>query len=245
MNLETEDRDLVQRWYLAQDTPMALRRSRHRLETPWVGEVIRKHIGYHAKVLDMGCAAGFVANALALLKHQVTAIDLTASVLKVAESCDVTHSVDYQVGDAYQLPFEKESFDVVIALDLMEYLSDRHKLISEATRVLKPGGLFFFNAVNKTFLSWLVVLQGPRWLFKKVDDEDLVYSLFIDPKYLRDVIEDFGLEIFVIKGVRPAFSWRLLWDFYKEGSVPDRFEYRFTDSLSIRYIGCARKLREH
>ena len=139
---------LAEKWYEAQDDPIALLRNQHKLEMPWILEEIRRHIGFRAEILAIGCGAGFMSNDLALAGHKVTGLDLSTSSLKVAESRDPTHSVKYIQGDAYHVPFASQSFDVVAAMDMLEHVSDPQKVIAEASRVLRPGGLFFFNTFN-------------------------------------------------------------------------------------------------
>lgn len=234
---------LADRWYEAQDDPIALLRNQHKVEMPWILEAIRRNIGYKAEILDMGCGAGFLANDLAAAGHKVTGIDLSTSSLKVAESRDHTHSVHYRQGDVYQVPFANESFDVVAAMDLLEHVSDPQRVIAEASRVLRPGGLFFFNTFNKNPLAWLVVIKGMEWFVKNTPDDYHVYSLFIEPKKLKLWLEDFGLETTEIRGIRPVFAQKALWQLIRTGVVPKDFKFTFSRAPLIAYTGFAKKSR--
>lgn len=244
INNEAYDQ-LAERWYEAQDDPIALLRNQHKVEMPWILEEIRRNIGYRAEILDMGCGAGFLSNDLALAGHSVTGIDLSTSSLKVAEDRDRTHTVRYQQGDVYQVPFPRESFDVVAAMDLLEHVSDPSKVIAEATRVLRPGGLFFFNTFNKNPLAWLVVIKGMEWFVKNTPKDYHVYSLFIDPNKLREWMDDVGLETMAIRGIRPVFAQKALFELMRTGVVPKDFRFKFTKFPLIAYTGYAKKMREH
>src|SRR3954462_11626009 len=83
---------LGERWYEAWDDPVALLRAEGRLKDPWVGERINKAAEATkdgaCRVLDIGCGAGFLANALSGFGHAVTGIDLSAGSLKVARGRD-------------------------------------------------------------------------------------------------------------------------------------------------------------
>lgn len=243
VNNEVDDH-LVERWYEALDDPIALLRSQHKLEMPWILDVIRRNIGYHAEILDMGCGGGFLSNDLAVAGHTVTGIDLSTSSLRVAESQDRTHSVRYQQGDVYRVPFPRESFDVVTAMDLLEHVSDPQKVISEATRVLRPGGLFLFNTLNKSPLAWLVMIKGMEWFVKNTPKNYHVYSLFIPPKKLENWMEEVGLEPMEIRGIRPVIAQKPFWTLLKTGEVPEGFQFKFTSRPLIAYTGYAKKLRE-
>lgn len=237
--------ELAERWYEAQDDPIALLRNQHKVEMPFILDAIRKNIGYHAEILDMGCGAGFLANDLAVAGHSVTGMDLSTSSLKVAESRDHTHTVHYEQGDVYRVPHPNESFDVVAAMDLLEHVSDPQKVIAEATRVLRPGGLFFFNTFNKNPLAWLVVIKGMEWFVKNTPADYHVYSLFIEPRKLELWMGDFGLETLEMRGIRPVFAQKALWQLMRTGSVPPNFKFTFSRSLAIAYTGVAKKSRDH
>ncbi|UOF00679.1 bifunctional 2-polyprenyl-6-hydroxyphenol methylase/3-demethylubiquinol 3-O-methyltransferase UbiG [Bdellovibrio reynosensis] len=236
---------LADRWYEAQDDPIALLRNQHKTQVPWILDEIRRNIGYHAEVLDMGCGAGFLSNDLAAAGHSVTGIDLSTSSLKIAETRDRTRSVKYRQGDVYQVPFPRESFDVVTAMDLLEHVSDPKKVLAEATRVLRPGGLFFYNTFHKNPLAWLVVIKGMEWFVKNTPDHYHVYSLFIRPKKLESWMDDVGLDSMQIRGIRPVFAQKALFKLLATGVVPSDFKFKFSRSPLIAYIGVAKKLREH
>lgn len=244
VNNKTYD-ELAERWYEAQDDPIALLRNQHKIEVPWILAEIRRNIGYHASILDMGCGAGLLANDLALSGHKVTGIDLSTSSLKVAESRDSTHSVRYQVGDVYKVPFPNESFDVVTVMDLLEHVSDPQRVIAEATRVLRPGGLFFFNTFSKSPLAWLIVIKGMEWFVRNTPSDYHVYSLFINPETLNEWLEDVGMQIMEVRGIRPVFAQKALFELMRTGVVPKDFRFTFSKSSKIAYTGYAKKMREH
>lgn len=236
---------LAERWYEAQDDPIALLRSQHKLEMPWILAEIRRNIGYHAEVLDMGCGGGFLSNDLALAGHSVTGVDISDSSLKVAESRDTTRTVRYLHGDIYQVPFNGESFDVVTAMDVLEHASNPQKVIAEANRVLRPGGLFFFKTFCKNPLAWLIGIKGMEWFVKNTPPSYHVYSLFIQPKKLCHWMEDLGMEVMDLRGIRPLFAHKSMYRLLRTGVVPADFKFKFTKSLIINYAGYSKKMREH
>jgi ubiquinone biosynthesis O-methyltransferase len=232
---------LADRWYEAQDDPIALLRNQHKVEMPWILDVISRHLGPKVQVLDIGCGAGFLSNDLAAAGHQVTGIDLSTSSLAVAESHDHTHTVKYLEGDVYKIPFSDASFDVISAMDLLEHVSEPEKVIAEASRVLKPGGIFFFNTFSKNPLAWLVVIKGMEWFVKNTPPDYHVYKLFIDPSKMRKWNEHHGLETISIRGIRPVFLQKALAKLVMSGVVPKDFKFTFSNSPVIAYTGYARK----
>jgi len=93
--------------------------------------------------LDVATGGGHVANALAPLVKQVTAYDLTEEMLKSASDFikgNGHSNVDFVRGDAERLPFDDESFDLVTCRIAAHHFPNIFAFLSEAYRVLKPGG---------------------------------------------------------------------------------------------------------
>lgn len=229
--------ELGERWYEAQDDPIALLRAETAHRTPWIVDTIRGRLGDgRVRVLDVGCGGGFLANALAAEGMDVTGLDASASSLAVAERHDTTRSVRYEVGDAYRLPYPDGSFDVVSAMDFLEHVTSPASVIGEAARVLASGGLFFFHTFNRTFLSWLVVIKGVEWFVKNTPPRLHVHSLFRTPAEVRAMCTASGLAVSEIRGQRPALSsafFRML----ATGAVPSDFSFRDTSSTATGYMG--------
>lgn len=91
--------------------------------------------------LDVGCGTGTIARGLAQHGLTVTGIDPAQPLLDQARHLDRDAGVDvtYYTGAAEALPFDTQSFDIVIAGQCWHWL-DRHAAGHEAARVLKPGG---------------------------------------------------------------------------------------------------------
>jgi 2-polyprenyl-6-hydroxyphenyl methylase/3-demethylubiquinone-9 3-methyltransferase len=233
--------DLGERWYTASDDPVALLRAESRLRVPWVVEKISRD-GAEACVLDVACGAGFLSNALALKNHQVTGIDLSVQSLAVAEKYDTTKSVTYLAMDAHHLDFPDASFDVVCAMDFLEHVSDRNQVIKEFSRVLKPGGRFFFHTFNRNFLSWLIVIKGVEWFVKNTPDHMHTYDLLLKPSELRVICEKNSFQIEALHGVMPKVWSKPFLKLLAARVVSSDFQFVFTSSTIMGYGGIARKM---
>ena len=155
--------ELQERWYTANDHPIALLRHENTVRVPWIQQEIKNRIMHPAKVLDIGCGAGFLTNQLAKDNHIITGIDLSPSSLEIARKHDQTKKVSYIQANAYDLAFEDQSFDVVCAMDILEHVHEPQKIIAQASRLLKKDGLFFFHTFNRTLLSYLLIIKGAEW----------------------------------------------------------------------------------
>jgi len=129
------------------------------------------------KILDVGAGNGRLTLRLAKAGALVTALDLSEEMLKKLQvyprpgSTEVTtrselgskasYKLQVVVGEAEDLPFEDESFDIVIATFLIVHLKDLHRFFDEAYRVLKPGGLFLLTNINQREAPIIKTKKGP------------------------------------------------------------------------------------
>ena len=97
-----------------------------------------------AAVLDVGCGPGTITLGLARRAKTVAGVDASAEMVESARRLATEEGVDnagFEVGSAYDLPWDDSSFDVVYAHQVMQHLSDPVRALREARRVLRPGGL--------------------------------------------------------------------------------------------------------
>jgi arsenite methyltransferase len=97
-------------------------------------------------VLDVGSGAGtdsLVAAQMVGSEGRVTGVDLTPEMLTKARAAAVemkATNVEFMAGEAEGLPFDDESFDVVISNGVIDLIPDKDAVFSEIHRVLRPGG---------------------------------------------------------------------------------------------------------
>jgi arsenite methyltransferase len=88
------------------------------------------------RILDVGCGPGLFAEAIAVHGATVTGVDSSPAMVAAAAVRGVT-AVE---GDAEDLPFAEETFDAACLVQVLEYVDDPVSVISEAARVVRPGG---------------------------------------------------------------------------------------------------------
>jgi ubiquinone/menaquinone biosynthesis C-methylase UbiE len=101
-------------------------------------------------VLEVGCAQGRGLVALAELGHRPYGIDPYEPALEVARELADAQGVSFEVapGRAEEIPFEDDRFDLVLAFSVMEHVDDLQASLAEIERVLRPGGIFWFNSAS-------------------------------------------------------------------------------------------------
>lgn len=97
-------------------------------------------------VVDLGAGTGFFTNILASKYQKVIGVDLSKKMLQFAES-NSTHHIQWLEADAYDLPFEDDSIDLMYSNLMIQWCDPLNTLLKEITRVLKPGGLFIFSTL--------------------------------------------------------------------------------------------------
>jgi ubiquinone/menaquinone biosynthesis C-methylase UbiE len=145
-------------------------------------------------LLDIATGGGHTANAFAPLVKKVIAVDLTAEMLEAAEKFIMKNghqNVEIVQGDAEQLPFSDESFDIVTCRIAPHHFPNVDLFIKEVHRVLKPGGQFL---LNDNVVPELMEYDQFYNTLEKIRD----YSHFRAWKKSEWIqkIEDSGLEVF-------------------------------------------------
>ncbi|NMG21130.1 bifunctional 2-polyprenyl-6-hydroxyphenol methylase/3-demethylubiquinol 3-O-methyltransferase UbiG [Brasilonema bromeliae] len=205
------------------------------------------------KVLDIGCGGGLACEFLASLEANVSGIDLSLNSIKAAqEYAQINHlNIDYQWGAAENLPYDEKIFDVVLCYDVLEHVADWQKVLSEAYRVLKNNGLFFFDTINKTFKSKLIMIWLLEDILKQLPRGLHDWNKFIQPQDMLDIMKSIGFADVVIKGfdLTAGTSLKTLRDIVFEGLNNQNkgkeiklFEIHINDDTSVWYIGKAVKL---
>ncbi|MFW5641255.1 MAG: bifunctional 2-polyprenyl-6-hydroxyphenol methylase/3-demethylubiquinol 3-O-methyltransferase UbiG [Roseicyclus sp.] len=183
-------------------------------------------------VLDLGCAGGFMAEALDDRGARVTGIDPAAGAVAAAaaHAADARREIRYDVGVGEALPYGDGAFDAVVCVDVLEHVEDLVRVLAEVARVLRPGGLFLFDTINRNLVSRLAVVTMAenvlRLLPKGTHDPDL----FITPGELRHGLRGAGLVPGPMTGLGPR-GVSLKGDL-RFGRLPVR---------TVIYMGLARK----
>ena len=237
---------LGDRWYEAQDDPIALLRAEHTLRFSWMQTRLKHNFGPEIpweslRFLDLGCGAGFLSNDIAELGASVQGIDISEESIETAKRYDKTGKVEYFHSDIFKADLPEKSFDVVCAMDFLEHVESPERVFQMASQCLKPGGIFFFHTFNRTWLSWLFAIKGLEIFVKNTPKNLHVYNLFIKPDEVVDFCQKNGMQQPYFEGVMPkVFSANFLKLLFT-GVVPKGFTFQTTSSLGAGYFGEAYK----
>jgi len=184
------------------------------------------------QVLDLGCAGGFMAEAIALKGATVTGIDPAAQAIDAARARarQTGQQIRYDVGTGEALPYADAAFDTVVCVDVLEHVTDLVQVLAEVQRVLRPGGLFLFDTINRNPVSRFATITMAEDVLGLLPKGTHAPELFIKPRELHRRLTDAGLVPGPTKGLGPRGINRR--GDFTFGPVPTR---------SVIYMGFARK----
>ena len=158
--------------------------------------------------LDVGCGGGLLAEEFAGLGCRVTGVDPSAESLTTARSHAASSGleIEYVVGSGEHLPFEDGPFDIVYCCDVLEHVDDLQRTLDESARVLKAGGVYMYDTINRTLRSKLVMIKlSQEWRSTALMEPNLHdWDMFIKPRELVAALGRAGLENRDLQGIGPA-----------------------------------------
>lgn len=169
------------------------------------------------KILDIGCGGGLVAEPVARLKADVTAIDPAEESINAAKVHAESEglSINYRAVKVEQLAEEGALFDVVFLLEVVEHVPDVAEFIRISSKLVKPGGLLILSTLNRTLKSYALAIVGAEYIMRWLPVGTHQWERFVKPEELGDAVETAGLHVTDKRGMvyNPLKdSWNLSYD---------------------------------
>jgi 2-polyprenyl-6-hydroxyphenyl methylase/3-demethylubiquinone-9 3-methyltransferase len=167
--------------------------------------------------LEVGCGGGILCEEIAGMGFITFGIDPSKQSLTAASehASEKGLKINYLEGTGEALPFPDEMFSIVFCCDVLEHVRDLPQVISQISRVLKPGGIFIYDTFNRTFLSRLVaikVLQDwKRWAIMPPHLHE--WKMFIKPSEIKKLLRQNHLVFQQHIGIMPDISVLKVWKF--------------------------------
>jgi 2-polyprenyl-6-hydroxyphenyl methylase / 3-demethylubiquinone-9 3-methyltransferase len=149
------------------------------------------------RMLDIGCGAGVLSEPLARLGASVVGADPSESNIAAAKHHAAQSGlvIDYRATTAEALEALGESFDVVLAMEVIEHVADVGLFIDIAAEMVKPGGLMFVATLNRTIKSFALAIVGAEYVLRWLPRGTHQWDKFVTPNELEIAIAHSGLHV--------------------------------------------------
>jgi ubiquinone biosynthesis O-methyltransferase len=182
-------------------------------------------------VLDLGCGGGFMSEALARRGAKVIGVDVSRGAIAIAKrhAADGGLAIRYLVASGEDLPLPEDSVDCVVCVDVLEHVRNLGQVLDEIRRVLRPGGVFLFDTINRTWLARFVIVFCGERILRLLPCGTHDPAGFIAPAELDASLAARGFTDRAFEGLGPR-------------GINRRFDITFgaLPGMQIMYMGCAR-----
>ena len=139
------------------------------------------------KVLDVGCGAGVLAEAMAQRGAHVTGIDLATDTIEAAKrhAEQAGLDIDYRVISSRELAAEQAgAFDIVVAYEMLEHVDEPAHTVDDCARLTAAGGDLFFSTINRNPISWAAAIGAGEYILRLLPRGTHEYAKLIKPAEL-------------------------------------------------------------
>lgn len=157
-----------------------------------------------ARVLDVGCGAGLLSEALAREGAHVSALDLAPELVDVAKLhlLESGLTIDYRLQSVESLADElPTSFDAISCMEMLEHVPDPSSVLAACARLLKPGGRIFLSTLNRTPAAFALAIVGAEYVARLLPKGTHQYESFIKPSELAAWLREAGLQLEDVSGL--------------------------------------------
>ena len=174
-------------------------------------------------LVDIGCGGGLLAEPLARLGGTVTGLDPAPGNIAIARTHAALEglTIDYRATTAEALVATGARFDVVLALEVVEHVTDRAAFVATLARFVAPGGLLVLSTLNRTAKSFVLAIIGAEYVLRWLPRGTHRWTQFVTPAELAADVRRAGLTVTSRRG--------LVYD-------PLRRDWRLADDLDVNYF---------
>jgi len=139
-------------------------------------------------ILDVGCGGGLLCEAMANLSGNVTGIDISSELIRVAQNHASNNSldIDYKISTIENLKLMSDAkYDVITCMEMLEHVPNPTSIIETMSTLLNPSGHLIISTINRTLKSYVKMIIGAEYFLKLIPKNTHHYSQFIKPSELN------------------------------------------------------------
>jgi 2-polyprenyl-6-hydroxyphenyl methylase/3-demethylubiquinone-9 3-methyltransferase len=155
------------------------------------------------RILDIGCGGGILSEPLARLGADVVGADPSEDNIAIASAHakDSGVSVDYRATTAEDLAAQREQFDIVLAMEVVEHVVNVNEFVATCAAMVKPGGLMIAATLNRTMKSFALAIVGAEYILRWLPRGTHQWDKFVTPEELERAMAAGGLLVIAERGV--------------------------------------------
>ena len=203
----------------------------------YITQMIKKHFNIsdkkinpfnELKILDIGCGGGLISEPMARLGANVTGIDASEKNIKIAQIHSKENNLEINyINSSPEKLKERENFDIILNLEIIEHVEDVELYISSCSKLLKKNGLMFTATLNRTVISYLKAIIGAEYILRWLPIGTHDWNKFIRPEELEKKLSIENFKTIEVKGLE--FN-------------PFNSRWKKSNNLSVNYIICSSKI---
>jgi 2-polyprenyl-6-hydroxyphenyl methylase / 3-demethylubiquinone-9 3-methyltransferase len=166
------------------------------------------------RILDIGCGGGILSEPLARLGAAMVGADPATENIEIARSHAAQQglTIDYRDTAAEALADAGERFDIVLAMEVVEHVTDVDLFVRRCGEMVKPGGMFVVATLNRTMKSFALAIVGAEYILRWLPRGTHRWDKFVTPDELETAMSHADLRVVDERGViyNPfSDSWKL------------------------------------
>ena len=200
----------------------------------YITQMIKKHFNIsdkkinpfnELKILDIGCGGGLISEPMARLGANVTGIDASKKNIQIAKVHSKENNLEINyINSSPEKLKERENFDIILNLEIIEHVEDVELYISSCSKLLKKNGLMFTATLNRTVISYLKAIIGAEYILRWLPIGTHDWNKFIRPEELEKKLSNENFKTIEVKGLE--FN-------------PFNNKWKKSNNLSVNYIICS------
>lgn len=146
-------------------------------------------------ILDVGCGGGLVSEAISRLGANVTGIDGAQELIRIADqhARQENLNIDYRHCLTSDLIKENKRYDAILALEVIEHVSEPAQFVAEIMQLLKPDGLVIFSTLNRSASSFAFGVVAAEYVLRWLPVGTHQWNMFLKPSELFTLCQNNNL----------------------------------------------------
>jgi 2-polyprenyl-6-hydroxyphenyl methylase/3-demethylubiquinone-9 3-methyltransferase len=148
-------------------------------------------------LLDMGCGGGLLSEPMCRLGATVTGADALAVNIKTAavHAAEQGLDIDYQEATAELLLERQATFDVVLAMEIVEHVASVPEFLTTCAGLVKPGGMIILATLNRTLKAYGLAILGAEYVLRWVPAGTHDWQKFVKPDEMKRPLTAAGFNV--------------------------------------------------